>query len=100
MPRTTATPGVGVGVEDKILDAPLPPGVAAARAVVVITKTTTAPGTPLTGVRGEDEVLDADALSQGVGAARLERPRRVATRQGPIAARCRPDAVGRPRRRS
>ena len=97
MPRTTATPvGVGVGVDALAL----PPGVAAARAVVVITKTTTAPGTPLTGVRGEDEVLDADALSQGVGAARLERPRRVATRQGPIAARCRPDAVGRPRRRS
>ena len=61
MPRTTATPGVGVGVEDEILDAPLPPGAGAARTVVVITKTTTAPGTPLTGVRGEDEVLDAVA---------------------------------------
>ena len=102
MPRTTTTPGVGAGIGGAIAhpDAdPLPPGVAAARAVVVITKTTTAPGTPLTGVRGEDEVLDADALSQGVGAARLERPRRDVTRQGPIVAR-RPDAVGRPRRRA
>ena len=104
MPRTTTTPvGVGVGSRWTSIahpDAdPLPPGVAAARAVVVITKTTTALA-PLTGVRGEDEVLDADALPQGVGTARLERPRRVATRQGPIAARCRPDAVGRPRRRS
>mmetsp|Transcript_976 Transcript_976/g.2592 ORF Transcript_976/g.2592 Transcript_976/m.2592 type:complete len:200 (+) Transcript_976:1802-2401(+) len=101
MPRTTTTPGVGVGVEGDIahLDAdPLPPGVAAARAVVVITKTTTAPA-PLTGVRGEDEVLDADALPQGVGAARLERPRRAVARQGPIAACRRHDAVGRPRRR-
>ena len=101
MPRTTTTP-VGVGSRRANIAHPdadaLPPGVAAARAVVVITKTTTAPGTPLTGVRGEDEVLDADALSQGVGAARLERPR--LDRQGPIAARCRPDAVGRPRRRS
>ena len=98
MPRTTTTPGVGAGIGGAIAhpDAdPLPPGVAAARAVVVITKTTTAPGTPLTIDRGEDEVLDADALSQGVGAARLERPRRVeVTRQGPLAARSRPDAVG------
>ena len=100
MPRTTTTPGVGVGIGGAIAhpDAdPLPPGVAAARAVVVITKTTTAPA-PLTCVRGEDGVLDADALSQGAGAARLERPR--LNRQGPLAARRRPDAVGRPRRRS
>ena len=58
MPRTTTTPGSGSGSRWTSIahpDAdPLPPGVAAARAVVVITKTTTAPGTPLTGVRGED----------------------------------------------
>ena len=100
MPRTTTTP-VGVGSRRANIAHPdadaLPPGVAAARAVVVITKTTTAPA-PLTGVRGEDGVLDADALSQGAGAARLERPR--LNRQGPLAARRRPDAVGRPRRRS
>ena len=107
MPRTTTTPvgvGVGVGGDEGELtrrlarpdaDA-LPPGAAAARVVVVMMTTTTP--TPLTFVRGEDGVLDADALTQDVGAAGLERPRRVVTRQGPIAARRRPaDAVGRPR---
>ena len=73
------------------------------RVVVVVTKTTT----PLAGRTARRDgrepsrpiAPDADALFQGVGAARLERPRRVVvSRRGPIAARRPAVAVG-PRRR-